>query len=245
MINFKIFYDKLLLKYVIVFISLFTALISFFIYFKYINVSIEEQIESEENRTLYLTFALEVDSSKIIDKYKNHILKYECNNNECALTFDKVLSAMKFKNDNISNFENISVNAINNTENNYIIKTVLIFIIIISCIIFLVLLFLFSKNIIYSLRKDIALYKLVGFSNSKIYSIICKFLGTYYLILFIVSIILSNFILYIIMDINIKSQFSYLPSCILVVFLCLLISFFQLAIKIKKITPIEMINDNN
>lgn len=245
MINFKIFYNKILLKYVIIFISLFTAIISLFIYLEYTNISIEEKIESEENRTLYLTFNENANSNSVISKYKNHIINYECNDNKCMIIFDKTLSAIQFKNDNINNFNNISVNEIDNTENNYIVKTVLIFVIIISCIIFLILLFLFSKSIIYSLKKDIALYKLVGFPNLKIYSILFKFLGFYYLILFMISIVLSYFILYIVIEINVKFSFDYLINCILIVFLCLLISFFQLILKIRKITPIEMMHNSD
>lgn len=245
MINFKIFYNKILLKYVIIFISLFTAIISLFIYLEYTNISIEEKIESEENRTLYLTFNENDNSNSVISKYKNHIINYECNDNKCMLIFDKTLSAIQFKNDNINNFNNISVNEIDNTENNYIVKTILIFVIIISCITFLILLFLFSKSIIYSLKKDIALYKLVGFSNLKIYSILFKFLGFYYLILFMISMVLSYFILYIVIKINVKLSFDYLINCILIVFLCLLISFFQLIFKIRKITPIEMMHNSD
>lgn len=245
MINFKIFYNKFLLKYVIIFLALFTAIISFFIYSEYTSVSIEKKVEAEENRTLYLTFNKNVDCNRLINKYKNKILDYECNDNNCMLIFDKALSAMQFKNNNINDIENILVNEITNNENNYIIKTVLIFVITISCITFLILLFLFSKNIIYNLKKDIALYKLIGFSNLKICNIIFKFLGAYYFILFIISNILSYFILYIAIGINMEFKLSCLINCMLIVFLCLLISLLQLTFKIKKITPIEMINSSN
>lgn len=245
MINFKVFYNKILLKYIIIFLALFTAIISFFIYFEYINVSINEKIESKENRTLSLTFNSNVDYNQILNNYKNKILSYECNDNNCILIFDKVSSLMQFKKNNINNIEKLLVGEITNNENNYIIKNILTFVIVISCVTFLILLFLFSKNIIYNLKKDIALYKLVGFSNIKICNIMFRFLGIYYFLLLIISSILGCFIMYVVIGIEMELKWNCLFNCMFIISLCLLLSFLQLTFKIKKVTPMEMINSSS
>lgn len=245
MINFKVFYNKILLKYIIIFLALFTAIISFFIYFEYINVSINERIESEENRTLSLTFNNNVNYNQVLNNYKNKILSYKCNDNDCILIFDKVSSLIQFKKNNINNIEKLLISEMTNNENNYIIKNILTFVIAISCVTFLILLFLFSKNIIYNLKKDIALYKLLGFSNLMICNIIFRFLGIYYFLILIISNILGYFLMYVVINIELELKWSCLFNCTFIISFCFLLSFLQLAFKIKRVSPIEMIKSSS
>ena len=109
----------------------------------------------------------------------------------------------------------------------------------------IILIFNFSLNFIYSVEKDVALLKLIGFSNKKIVIILTSLLYLLYSLTYIFSIFVSKIFLIIIDKSKILSNtdfinFSELLLIYGVVSFIIILSFSRIIFKIKKTSPIML-----
>lgn len=186
MIFFKSLYSKNIWKYLLIFILLFTISLLLLDFYKCFELATNKELNKEVYRTITVTFKEECDKETILNTYKEKIENLDDDN----ILFKKRTYLEKF----IQNTSTCFLESIVPTTNidNYInIKNALLitFIIVLALVIFLAS--IFSLNMIYDIRKDIALYKLIGYKTKDIMYIMFNFFLFFYLITYLSSISLT------------------------------------------------------
>ena len=251
MINFKICFKKNLRKYIFIFVFLFLLSLFFCCLIK----SIDNKIIIEENKPQYRTIIINLGDyeniKKDIKSNEEIIENYEYNveKREISITFVSVNTLNDFLNKYEDNFISIIKENFSNS-NYYIARNIFKTIMIISIILTTALMVIFSISFIYNLEKDIALYKLLGFSNKKILSLIFTFMYLLYITTYFSSIIIVNIGVKLINYFNISiiekmnfiqlgvKEYLYMFAFFSIVDL---LSFIRIIIKVKKISPIKFI----
>ena len=194
MINFKVFLNKSVRKYGLILFVLFILIIICWNF----NLCIDNQIKNESNMELYRSVSFvsknKWNVEKSIEKYKDQIEEYEESENDYYLKFFDMTQLENFIEENKGNFSSISIASFSLDSKYGSIRTisdVLIILIVVSSII---LILIFSVNIIYNLEKDIALYKLLGFKNKKIILYTLSFIYLYYFAMYLLAVLLMPII---------------------------------------------------
>lgn len=245
MIYFKSLYNKQIFKYLLIFVILYSALLTFFNFVKYGNEKNEEIKNSESNRTV-LIYNIEdnINIEKRIEKYKNKILSqiFNSSTNEYSLVFDTISNKNNFMQEN----SDLNYGSVILENNSYYKVTLTIFsILLIITIVFIILLIiLFSTNLIYNIEENIALFKLIGFPQLKILTILLIMFIAYHVVLYFLSIIIFNFITNNIGDIS--KIYININNYLMIgtfIIIAILISFLRVIYKVKKITPILLMKE--
>ena len=251
MIHFKICFNKNLIKYICIFVLLFSTIIFSLCLIKNINNKIIIEQKDIRYRSALIDLGeyknIEIDLKDNEDIIENY--DYASDNREILITFVDENSLNNFLNKYEKNFYSVSTESFSNS-NYYIVRNIFNVIILISLILIVFLIIIFSVNLIYNLERDVALYKLLGFSNMKILTFLFIFMYLVYTFSYLLSIIIINitfkFIHY--FNISIFNDMKFIQLEILeyfVIFLffsiIILFSFIRVAIKAKKVSPIELI----
>lgn len=238
MIHLKAIMNKSNIKQIIIFFLLFVSIIIFICLFKNTSDIYLKEKEKEDYRTIYITIKPFVNKEEILND--DMIEKYLNEENEYIIVLKSSNNVDNFKlkyNNMINRFASQSFN-----DSSYkISKTIISIILSISIIIMTILIFVFSINYIYNIEKDIALYKLIGYSNNKIIKLFIIYMLLLYFVIYIISIIISFIITKYIITIAFISVLEILILYLFVIII-VLISFIRIIKRIKKISPIELIN---
>lgn len=238
MIHLKAFINKSNIKQIIVFFLLFTTIIIFICLLKNIKISYTKEKESKEYRTTYITFIENYNPENILNDFK--IEKYLYEDDIYVVLFKQTSYIKEFKTENNSIINTFASQNFNDT-NIIISKTIINILLSISIIIMSTLIFLFSMNYIYNIEKDVALYKLLGYSNNKIIELLITYMLLLYLTIYLISTITSLLITKYIIKITFINTFETILIYI-VISLIVLISFIRIINKVKKISPITLIS---
>lgn len=248
MILLKSLYNKNIWKYLLTFIFLFTISLLLLDFYKCLELATSKELSKEVYRTITVTFKEECDKTNILNTYKEKIENLDEDN----ILFKSRIYLEEF----IQNTSTCFLESIIPTTNidNYIsIKKVLLitFIIVIILVVFLNI--IFSFNMIYDLKKDIALYKLIGYKTKDIMDIIFNFFLFFYIITYLSSIsftiiifklgnfnVLNNYLN--IDNLNTLNIYNYLEVG-LFIFLILIIILKKIKSLIKTNKPIELMKN--
>lgn len=240
MIHLKAFINKSNIKQIIVFFLLFTTIIIFICLLKNIKISYTKEKESKEYRTTYITFIENYNPENILNDFK--IEKYLYEGDIYVVLFKQTSYIKEFKTKNNSIINTFASQNFNDT-NIIISKTIINILLSISIIIMSTLIFLFSMNYIYNIEKDVALYKLLGYSNNKIIKLLIIYMLLLYLTIYLISTITSLLITKYIIKITFINTFETILIYI-VISLIVFISFIRIINKVKKISPITLISSH-
>ena len=183
MILLKSLYNKNIWKYLLTFIFLFTISLLLLDFYKCLELTTNKELNKEVYRTITVTFKEECDKENILNTYKEKIE----NLNEDNILFKSRHYLEEF----IQNTSTCFLESIVPTTNidNYIsIKKTLLITFIIVIILVALLTSIFSFNMVYDLKKDIALYKIIGYKTKDIMDIIFNFFLFFYIITYLSSI---------------------------------------------------------
>lgn len=253
MIHLKACFNKNIIRYKIIFILLFSTIMICNAFVK----SVDKSLETEKNKEQYRTLLIEDnDTNKveiILKNNKDIIEDYSVDemNNQVIVLFNNIDDLEKFINKN--EFNGITTQPFQ--DSNYMItRNIFNGILVVINILIFVLIIVFSINLIHNLEKDISLYKLIGYSDKKIIKYLLLGLYGFYLGTYLISIIISLSLLKIIpmfnidflKDITIIGLLN-LKEYIIIgfeVILVVTLSSINIVSKIKKVTPIKLINSN-
>ena len=248
MILLKSLYNKNIWKYLLTFIFLFTISLLLFDVYKCFELATNKELNKEVYRTITVTFKEECDKENILNTYKEKIENLD----EANILFKSRTYLEEFL-QNTSSCILESMVPTTNIDNYISIKKVLFitFIIVIALVAFLTS--IFSLNMASDLKKDIALYKLVGYKIKDIMYIIFNFFLFFYLITYLSSIGLTIIIFklgnfnilndYLKIDnLNILNIYNYLEVG-LIIFLILAIILKRIKSLIKTNKSIELMTN--
>lgn len=251
MIHIKACFNKLIIKYQLIFILLFSTLIICNIFIKSVDIN----LETEKNKPQYRTLLIKDNNLEKIQSILNNNISiienyfYDESTNEFTITFNNISTLENFIDK--YEFEIITIEPFQ--DSNYmIIRNIFNGILIIINILIFILIIILGINFIHNLEKDISLYKLIGYSEKKIIYYLSVALYIFYLVTYLISIILSLTTLKIlpifniefidnIKIINILNLKDYLTIGLKIIFIVTLSSI-NIILKIKKVTPIKLIN---
>lgn len=255
----KILYKIFILKKNIIRrLLIFGLLLSFIFIILNIKDTISELIfqrmNTPENKTI--TIVLEDDVS--IDEIKNvsYIKSIEESDETIIIEFNYYMDVEKFMKDYKDSFKNITINYVSNDDLRIIeiIGHSLSIAIIASSIILFILTILNIIEVILEEKKEIVLYKILGFDNRKICLIFLKILIVIYTIVTVISIIFSVLFCLIInlflsfINISFKIMFfkiiNYINIYIILVCIIVITSVIMYML-VKKITPINLKNNSD
>lgn len=255
MLIIKSYFHNNIVKYGIVLGLLFFTIL-FLINF---SLTIDYQIDLKKNSEFYRTVRFSFKNNYNLElinmnEYEIEDIINNMGSDEIDIIFKNYKDAMRFKDNNKDLFKTVYISDFDMNNNYKMTKNVTKGLIIICLIIILILIFLFSINIIYNIEKDISLYKLLGFNNKYIILITLFFIILYYLLLYAISILIYFIIskililkgIVIIKDIKFMNLLSYNYLLYIWIFIntIMLLSFIRIIYKIKKNSPINLINSN-
>ena len=188
------------------------------------------------------SFKNDYDTNTLSNNKK--IISINKENNEYILIFKKSYNVEEFHQSYKNEITVFSTQPFND-NNFHTINVVLKGALIICIVLIIILIFNFSLNFIYSVEKDVALLKLIGFSNKKIVIILTSLLYLLYSLTYIFSIFVSKIFLIIIDKLKILPNtdfinFSELLLIYGVVSFIIILSFSRIIFKIKKTSPIML-----
>lgn len=254
MIHFKACFHKSMKKYGVI-LSLLFILILVLINF---SMCIDFHINKEQNKEVYKTIYVTPkedwniiknlkENSRIIEEY------YVEDSNLYSIKFINYKEAQKYALINTNNFSKISVATFDLDSTYGILKNVTKILIAFSGVVVLFLIFFFSINIIYNMEKDISLYKLIGYKNSKIIGLTLFSIYFFYFLLYILAIMIINVSYYLfgLKGANIISNVSLLNLLDLkaylyiwgIISISIILSFLRIIFKIKNNSPIKLIKE--
>lgn len=256
MINLKIFYKKEIRNYGVIILILFTLILLLVNFAKCIDFQKKEDEDSDIYKTLIMTPKEDWDYTESFQIYKDNIEEYNINKEteECYIKFDSRDNLKKYLNEYEGKFSKISISDFSLDSKYNTIKNITLVLINVCVFIILFIILIFSINIVSNLEKDISLYKLLGFKNRSIIFKIISFIYIYYFIIFLLSILLTRIIYFIFKLESLKNILGINNILILnvsnyvLIWLCIsifiVVSFIRVIYKIKKMTPIKLINSN-
>lgn len=168
---------------------------------KYQNKVNEVEMMKEEYRTVSLK--LEKEDLDIVKKYETVIDDLNIEDDETSgiqnvtILFQSHQDLSAFLRENSKLKSSASITLYNDENTTAIIAFKVMFYLT-SAIIFILLL-IFSVDYFHSLKKDIALFKILGFKKIKIVLLICFVLTTIYLILFFIGYVFSYVLYFLLM----------------------------------------------
>ena len=251
MIQLKACFKKNLIKYGIIILTLFSTINVLFGLIESVDTSLNNEMNKVDYRTITITDSDTEKVNSIISQNKNIIetFTFDNTNNQYIIIFNDVENSKSFLDEYENSFNNLSIFSFNNDK--YVVaKNVFCAIMILCLILIYSLIVLFTINIIYNLEQDIALYKLLGYSQNNIIKYFLITIYVFYLIIYLISILLSVIILkYVPFDDGSLSYISiikYLPiqnyiTIWLLISIIIVISAIRVILKIKKISPIKFI----
>lgn len=251
MIHLKACFKKNLIKYGIIILTLFSTINVLFGLIESVDTSLNNEMNKVDYRTITITDSDTEKVNSIISQNKNIIetFTFDNTNNQYIIIFNDVENSKSFLDEYENSFNNLSIFSFNNDK--YVVaKNVFCAIMILCLILIYSLIVLFTINIIYNLEQDIALYKLLGYSQNNIIKYFLITIYVFYLIIYLISILLSVIILkYVPFDDGSLSYISiikYLPiqnyiTIWLLISIIIVISAIRVILKIKKISPIKFI----
>ena len=255
MLIIKSYFHNNIIKYGIVLGLLFFTIL-FLINFSFtIDYQIDLKKNSEFYRTVRFSFKDDYNLEMInLNEYEIEDIINEMSSDEIDIIFKNYNDAMRFKDNNKDLFKTVYISNFDMNNNYKVTKNVTNGLIIICLLIILILIFLFSINIIYNIEKDISLYKLLGFNDKYIILITLFFIILYYLLLYVISILIyfifSKILILkemvIIKDIKFMNLLSYRYLLYVWIFISVItfLSFIRIIYKIKKNSPINLVNFN-
>ena len=255
MLIIKSYFHNNIVKYGIVLGLLFFTILFLINFSLTIDYQIDLKKNSEFYRTVRFSFKNNYNFEMInMNEYEIEDIINNMGSDEIDIIFKNYKDAMRFKDNNKDLFKTVYISDFDMNNNYKMTKNVTKGLIIICLIIILILIFLFSINIIYNIEKDISLYKLLGFNNKYIILITLFFIILYYLLLYAISILIYFIIskililkgIVIIKDIKFMNLLSYNYLLYIWIFIntIMLLSFIRIIYKIKKNSPINLINSN-
>ena len=217
-----------------------------------ISFNLNDYIYKENNKLEYRTLLVKSDK-EIGKKLDKKIIEIKLNEEGYYEIF------FKETNDVISFVENykymFSDIVINGLPEDDIISTIQIILsssIALLVVILVIIMIIFTTNMIYDVEKNLALCKLIGFSQKQLSIILFLLLNSYCFFIYIISIIVSHFILMISNKI-LLSQLLFPITSILafknfvqiyfIIMFIIIISFIRIFIIMKKITPIRLMQN--
>ena len=251
MIHLKACFKKNLIKYGIIILTLFSTINVLFGLIESVDTSLNNEMNKVDYRTITITDSDTEKVNSIISQNKNIIetFTFDNTNNQYIIIFNDVENSKSFLDEYENSFNNLSIFSFNNDK--YVVaKNVFCAIMILCLILIYSLIVLFTINIIYNLEQDIALYKLLGYSQNNIIKYFLITIYVFYLIIYLISILLYVIILkYVPFDDGSLSYISiikYLPiqnyiTIWLLISIIIVISAIRVILKIKKISPIKFI----
>lgn len=251
MIHLKACFKKNLIKYGIIILTLFSTINVLFGLIESVDTSLNNEMNKVDYRTIIITDSDTEKVNSIISQNKNIIetFTFDNTNNQYIIIFNDVENSKSFLDEYENSFNNLSIFSFNNDK--YVVaKNVFCAIMILCLILIYSLIVLFTINIIYNLEQDIALYKLLGYSQNNIIKYFLITIYVFYLIIYLISILLAVIILkYVPFDDGSLSYISiikYLPiqnyiTIWLLISIIIVISAVRVILKIKKISPIKFI----
>lgn len=251
MIHLKACFKKNIIKYGIIILMLFSTINVLYGLIKSVDTSLNKEMNKTEYRTIIIMDSDTEKVNNIVSQNKDVIENYTFDNinNQHTIIFNESENSKIFLDKYENDFNNISIYSFNNDK--YVAaKNVFCAIMILCLILIYSLIVLFTINIIYNLEQDIALYKLLGYSQNNIIKYFLIAIYVFYLIIYLISILLSILILkYVPFDDGSLSYISiikYLPvnSYIIIwllISVIIVISAVRVILKIKKISPIRFI----
>ena len=242
MIWLKVFYNKSIYKQIVVFTLLFSSILTFCCLYMSSIKNYQKEKEKEEYRTAIVTFKNDYDINTLSNDKK--IISINKENNEYILIFEKSYNVEEFHQSYKNEIIVFSTQPFND-NNFHTINVVLKGVLIICIVLIIILIFNFSLNFIYSVEKDVALLKLIGFSNKKIVIILTSLLYLLYSLTYIFSIFVSKVFLIIIDKLKILSNTDFINfSGVLLIYgvaiFIIILSFSRIIFKIKKTSPIML-----
>lgn len=194
MVHVKSFYNKNIIKYGIMFVLIFTVICILFSFYKNVNFSLKQELRKKEYNTIFIgdIDIKEENIEQILKKYNINIKKIKYNNStgQYEITFgniDDLRNNLDIIKENFTNVHTYSLDV----QNYEIARNIFAIVLIIIIILLFILIISFMMDFIFNLEKNIALYKLIGYSNKNIIRYLKFAIYTYFLILFIISIFIS------------------------------------------------------
>lgn len=251
MIHLKACFNKNIVRYEIIFILLFSTIMMCNAFVK----SVDKSLEIEKNKEEYRTLLIEDDDTnkvKIVLKNNKDIIEdYSIDeiNNQVVVLFNNIDDLEKFIEKN--KFNGMTTQPFQ--DSNYMItRNIFNGILVVINILIFILIIIFSINLIHNLEKDISLYKLIGYSDKKIIKYLLLGLYGFYLGTYLISIILSLILLKLVPMFNVEFlkditiiRLLNLKDYIIIgfeVILVVALSSINIVSKIKKVTPIKLMN---
>lgn len=187
LIDKKIFRKNLLIIFIVLFMV--ALLIT-------IEKSMENKILKEYEKPQYRTliFSSKKINSEIIEEYKDILEDYNIEDNDFTIIFKTKKDLDYFKEQNKDLIENITEVMVAKDTLSIIMSYILKIIIIVSFIIMLILIIVLNYNYYCNIKKEIALYNILGFSKSKVIFTLTIFFHIIYLILNFLSLLLIKII---------------------------------------------------
>ena len=246
MIYLKSLYNKNIWKYFFIFLILFSLSLMLLNIYKCYKLAVIKELKKTEYRTIMVNFNDECNIEETLSLYQDKIEKIEEDN----IIFKTREDLEAFATQNSSCFSK-SIILTTNIDNYIYIRNILFILFSVIMILIIILISVFSLNMLYDIKKDIALYKLIGYKLKNIMKKILEFYGLFYFFVYILSIILVNSILkfgsfaslsnYLKLDnLNLLSINNYLEVG-LVIILMLVAVLKRLSKVIKVSKPIELI----
>ncbi len=254
MIYYKSIFNKYILKIGIIIFFLYLMIFSLYNAFNQINKNLETIKNKWEYRTINIVPNDDINIENDLKKFKNTIEEYYSDSNsnlKYTITFKNYKNVEQFLKKNVNHYKVIEKYDYQETNESKVLIIVKVIIKIIN-VLLLILLSIFSIQIVSKLSKDIALYKLIGYSQNKIITFIIINLYIYYFLLFLFSILtffytikLYNILFYSFYKLN------YLLNANNYVFIWklsnipIILSFIIIIFKIRRYEPIKLINSIN
>lgn len=253
MIHLKACFHKSVIKYGIILLLLFLSLLTFFNMKKYVDNNLKE----EQNAIIYRTVSVKPKDASLLleiisvnpDKIENY--SFDTMSQRYIIIFKNISYIDSFLNSNSSNISEVQRNEFSMKDTYSVLQSIFNVIIGVASILLLILIFLFSINLIYNLEKDIALYKLLGYSQNQIILTLVVGIYLFYLCLFLISIVLMYLLFFFLKNFNIQILEGNTIRTILtfkdylfvwgISNVSILLSFIRVVRKVKKISPIELI----
>lgn len=244
MIHLKLLYKKTYLKYFIILFILITSIITLLCLKEDFNYKISKEKNSIDNRTIYVTFNLDFDEN-IFEKSK-YIVDFTIEDDNYKIILTSPDEYNKFKQDYEKEINTITKPNFD-TSNYNLSKKIINLVLITNIIIILITFYMLLINLKNSLKEDINLYKLIGFNNKKIISIVITFFITIISIIYIISIFTTKAIIYILNKSNliVVTKMISIKNIIfiyLIVLIIACISFLPLIYQIIKHNPLKFTN---
>lgn len=249
MMHLKALINNINIRYIIIIFFLLT--ITIFLYNFSIIFANHSFIQknSEINRTITGILKEEYNIDETLKNYEQSIDKYNFADGYHIITFKTVDEADDFYFKTSNYFSEIGLGSIAQDNTELISSNIANIILVITIIILFILVTIFLTNIIHNLEKDISLYKLIGYKDNMIIKTMILSIIILFIILFTISFTV-NYLLFTLLNnidlidkinikwnLNIRSYFFLLS----IIFSSILVSIFKTIIKIKRISPIQLI----